>query len=104
MGMRDRGVEPADFCQDAIRMLGDIAHQANAFLDIVQRSRGIEFDDVQTLVLEQLPCGESGETAGDHNIRFEDQHIFGRARQLRKLPRLGGVPRAGRIARIGAQS
>ena len=60
-------------------------------------------EERERLILEHLPGRQLGKTAGDDEIRLQDQDIFRRAGKFWELAGLGGIPGEGRIARVGAQ-
>ena len=93
--MRNRRIQPLDFGGGAVGMLHEIAHLANLLLDVVQRARGIELDDAQSLLLQQLPCRALGKAPGDDDIRLQNQLVLGLAGKSWELRGLCRIPGSG---------
>ncbi len=92
MGLRDSSIEFRDFGFSTLRMLDQRAHLAELFLDVVERAGGIEFGDLQSLVLQEFAGRALGEAAGDNDIRPQRQHVLGLAGQQPERLRLVLVP------------
>ena len=85
-------------------MLYEVAHLANLLLHVVQRARGIEFNNAQPFFFQQLPCCALGEAPGDDNVRPQNQYVLGLSGEFWELSGLYGIPGSRAITGIGAET
>ena len=85
-------------------MLHEIAHLADLLLHVVQRARGIEFDDAQPFSFSSSRVARLVKRPATTTSGLKHQYVLGLAGEFRELCGLCRIPGSRAIAGIGAET